>query len=339
MTYPRIWVMGGGRPGDMAQVYALAEELRLPFETRLLIYNWRFWLRGRFMGASAISVRKDIREKTLLPPWPDLIILVGKRAVPVARWVKEQSGRRTRLVLVGHPRIPPEHFDLVFTTRQYLTPEGASVRVQPLTMSRFRQAPKPTEEEQAWLDSLPRPHLLLMIGGDTRHWTIRPRIIAGQAADLANRAGRSGGSLIVVGSARTSEDVLGAIEERLEDGLCEWRVVRHDFPRFGVLLGDADELFPTADSVSMISESVMTGKPVGIVPVNRKLKGWLLLGSESAMATNPTRDLRRFWKYVLDQKLAGTMEEPVASNTPNPVIEAAREVRDLLERHVGKVPA
>lgn len=339
MTYPRIWVMGGHRPGDLAQVYALAEELRLPFETRRLVYNWRFWLRGRFMGASAISVRSDVREKTLVPPWPDLIILVGKRAVPVARWVKQQSGGKTRLVLVGHPRVAPELFDLVFTTRQYLTPQSPSVRLQPLTMSRFRQTPKPSEEEQAWLETLPRPHLLLMIGGDTRHWTIRPRTIADQAARLAFRAGRAGGSLIVVGSARTSDDVLGAIEERLESGSCEWRVVRHDFPRFGVLLDDADELFPTADSVSMISESIVTGKPVGLVPVDRKLKGWLLLGSERTMDTNPARDLRRFWKFVLSERLVGTMDEPIASNTPNPVVEAASEVRALLERDLGRLPA
>ena len=30
MTLPRIWVIPGNRPGDDAQVYALAEELGLP---------------------------------------------------------------------------------------------------------------------------------------------------------------------------------------------------------------------------------------------------------------------------------------------------------------------
>lgn len=338
MSYPRIWVMSGHRPGDTAQVYALAEELRLPFETRRLVYNWRFWLRGMFMGASAISVRRDVRKATLLPPWPDLIILVGKRAVPVARWVKEQSGDRTRLVLVGHPRVPSELFDLVFTTHQYLIPTGSPVRIQPLTMSRYRQPPKPTDEEQSWLDSLPRPHLLLMLGGDTRHWALRPRTIAGHAAKLAYRASRSGGSLIVVRSARTTDEALDAIEERLEGETCEWRVVRHDFPRFAVLLANADELFPTADSVSMISESVLTGKPVGVVPVEMKLLARLGLGVE-VNDSSRKRDLRRFWNHVMGRKLAGTIDEPLASKAANPVVEAAREVRDLLERSFGKLPA
>ena len=338
MSLPRIWVMGGNRRGDVAQVYALAEELGLPFETRNLIYNWRFWLRGKFMGASASSVERELRERTLVPPWPDLIIIVGKRTVPVARWVKSQNGGRTRLVLVGHPRVAPELFDLIYTTRQYLTPSAPSVRLLPVTMSRYRTPPKLMDSERSWLDSLPRPRRLLMLGGNTRHWALRPHFIAGVSARLAHRAHKAGGSLIAVRSARTSERVLDAIESRLEDSKSEWRVVRGDFPRFPVLLDDADELFPTADSISMISESVITGKPVGMVPVEMNWLGRLELGSERRMHTNSARDLRRFWSFLIDNQLAGTLDEPRASDTPNPVKTAAREVRALLEADFGKLP-
>lgn len=329
--------MSGHRRGDVAQVYALAEELGLPFETRRLRYNWRFWLRGKYMGASAISVERELREKTLVPPWPDLIILVGKRAVPVARWVQNQSGGRTRLVLVGHPRVPAETFDLVFTTRQYRTPEAPPVRLQPVAMSRYREPPRATSEERSWLDSLARPHLLLMLGGDTRHWRLRPSYVADTAGRLALRAQRAGGSLIVVRSARTGDAILDEAERQLESAKCEWRVVRHEFPRFPVLLDDADLLFPTADSISMISESVITGKPVGIVPVQMRWLGWLELGSRDSSHGKSARDLRRFWSFLLDNRLAGTMEDPIASDTPNPVIAAAKEVRGLLENSFGKL--
>lgn len=339
MTFPRIWVIPGNRPGDDAQVYALAEEIGLPFETRKLIFNWRFWLNGKYMGASPISIVRDVREKTLVPPWPDLIIMVGRRAVPIARWVQKQSGGRTRLVLVGHPRVPPERFDLVYTTRQYLTPVGDSMRLQPLTMSRYRNPPKPTGAEREWLDALPRPHLLLMLGGKTRHWQMRPDYIAGMAAELAGRAAESGGSLIIARSARTCDEALDAIEQRLEDAACEWRVVRNNFPEFPVLLHDADELFPTADSISMISESIIAGKPVGIVPVEMNWAGRLALGSERKMEHNPARDLRRFWNFVLGENLAGPMEEPLAASVENPVREAAAEVRALLRRSFGELPA
>jgi mitochondrial fission protein ELM1 len=163
--------------------------------------------------------------------------------------------------------------------------------------------------------------------------------MAAVAAKLAYRAHREGGSLIVARSARTADDVLDAIETRLEDEESEWRVMRHDFPRFSVLLEDADALFPTADSVSMVSESVISGKPVGIVPSQMSWRGRLQLGDERTMRTNPRRDLRRFWNHLLENKLAGTLEEPRAGKTPNPVVAAAAEVRSLLEDRFGKLPA
>lgn len=337
MRLPRIWVIPGNRPGDDAQVYALAEELGLPFETRTLRFNWRFWLSGKYQGASPIAVDRELRERTIRPPWPDLIIMVGRRAVPTALWVQKQSGGRTRLVYVGHPRVPPETFDLVFTTRQYLTPSGPSMRLLPLAMSRYREMPTITEQEASWLATLPRPRLLLMLGGKTRHWAMRPRYVAGIAEKLAKRAASKGGSLIVARSARTSEEVLDTLEERLGDAPCEWRVVRSEFPRFPILLADGDEVFPTADSISMISESVIAGKSVGIVPIEMNWIGRIALGP-AVVESSPKRDLRRFWNYVIEQNLAGWMDSPLASGAPNPVVDAANEVRALLRTSFGELP-
>lgn len=337
MTFPRVWVFPGNRPGDDAQAYALAEELRLPFETRPMVYNWRFKLSGKHMGASPISIVKEVREKTLVPPWPDLIIIAAKHGVPIAQWVQNQSGGRTRLVYIGHPRVPPETFDLVFTTRSYLTPTGRSMRELPVALSRYREPPRVSEEELGWLECLPRPRLLLMLGGKTRHWKMSPQFTAASAERLHARARELGGSLIVARSLRTSEQVLDAIEARLE-GSEHWRVVRREFPRFPVLLADADELFPTFDSVSMISESIITGKATGIVPIEMNWIGRIALGSK-VNSSSPRRDLRRFSNYLIENRLAGTMEGPLASDTPNPAVAAAAEVRALLERRFGALPA
>ena len=39
----------------------------------------------------------------LAPPWPDVLIASGRRSAPVARWIRRQSGGRTRLVQLGRP--------------------------------------------------------------------------------------------------------------------------------------------------------------------------------------------------------------------------------------------
>jgi hypothetical protein len=96
---------------------------------------------------------------------------------------------------------------------------------------------------------------------------------------------------------------------------------------------DADELFPTGDSVSMISESVITGKPVGIAPIEQSLWGRIILGPESRMGWHPFRDLRRFWTHLRHAGLAGTLDEPIAARITNPVVTAAQQVRKLLHRN------
>jgi mitochondrial fission protein ELM1 len=325
---PRIWAFLSNRPGDNAQVLALAEELGLPFVTKPLRYSWRKRVPRSSRRASLMTLSRKSRREQIFAPWPDLIILVGPRAQPVARWVQRASGGKTQLVLINHPRAPASEFDLVFTTRQYLPPSGDNVRLLPVAMSRFRSPLEPTEAERDWLAQLPRPHLLLMIGGPTRYWGLSPRYMTAVAARLLARANKLGGSLIAAGSARTERSVLQALASRFA-GRPNFRLAI-DVPRFQVLVDDADELFPTADSVSMISESIITGKPVGIVPVEPKRLARLVLGGEKRMATSRARDLRRFWNFLRGEGLAGTIDEPVASDVANPVIAAAHEVRDLL---------
>ena len=103
-------------------------------------------------------------------------------------------------------------------------------------------------------------------------------------------------------------------------------------PRFAVLLADADEIHVTADSISMLSEAVLTGRPVGMIPVefNAKARKWLGDDPPSAEFTGPKRDLRRVWTRLLDDGLVGTVGAPSSRPVANPVTTAAQAVRKLL---------
>lgn len=323
-----IWALIADHAGDNAQVLALAEELGLPFETKKIHYTWRKRIPGNNRRVSLRSIDHSSRRR-LGPPWPDLAIIVGPRAQPIGRYLKKASGGGTKLVLIGKPRAPETDFDLIFDTRQYLLPDAPNVRPLPLVMSRYRAPLQATAEERSWLNSLPRPHLLMMVGGPIRYWSVSPRHISTTLRQLLSRAERLGGSLIVVGSPRTPRKVLARVRSDLA-GVGNARIADGE-PRFQVLMDDADELFPTGDSVSMISESIIAGKPVGIVPVYETIWGRMVLGPERRMAWNPFRDLRRFWTYLWDRDLAGTIDQPLTGKLANPVVAAAEQVRELLD--------
>ncbi|MEO7634983.1 MAG: ELM1/GtrOC1 family putative glycosyltransferase, partial [Sphingomicrobium sp.] len=264
---PRIWLLLGRRRGDNNQLLALGEALGEPFETRTIHYNWQARLRMKLFRVGVGHITRASR-RWLRPPWPDLIIGIGRRSVPVAHWIMRQSGGRAHIVRLGHPRAPSGGFDLVITTRQYPVPPADNVVFLPLAMNRFRDPPTPTAAEHAWLGALPRPHLLLSLGGTAPMWRLDMAALSEAAAKLARRANDEGGTLIVIGSPRTPPDAWDVVRDAAPMAACVEKEVRYP-----VLLADADAQFVTSDSVSMISEAVMSGKPVGLIAVEPDARG------------------------------------------------------------------
>jgi mitochondrial fission protein ELM1 len=323
---PRIWLLLGSRRGDNNQVLALGEALGLPFETRTLSYRPMWGVLLKLFPKGLVHLRSGSR-RWLKPPWPDLVIGIGRRSVPVARWIRDKSGERAKLVRLGHPRAPNELFDLVLTTRQYPVPQGDNVVVLPLALNRFRKPPAATAEEQAYLDSRPRPHLLLSLGGTAPMWRLHIAALGEAAANLAERAAAAGGTLIVVGSPRTPGEAWQAVLEATQAS-GNVAIVASEV-RYPVLLGDADEQFVTADSVSMISEAVLTGKPVGLIPVEPDARGRRHFEGSDPASTQ-VRDPRRFWADVSSRGLVGTVEEPKRGEVEDPVETAVAAVKRRL---------
>ena len=321
---PRIWVLLGSRVGDNNQLLALAEGLGLPFETRTMSYRRR-WIRWLRLFPTFPFLLDSRSRRRLQPPWPDLVIGIGRRSVAVARWIRRRNRGKTKIVRLGNPRADPKLFDLVLTTPQYPVPAGGNVVVLPLSMRRHRAvAAQPDEAE--WLERLAQPHVLLSLGGVTRFWWLADAVVAESAARLAERAAAAGGTLIVVGSPRTAPETIDAVRSAVGG---RPNVALDPPVRFPVLLADADEHFVTADSVSMISEAVMTGKPLGLVPVELDEEGRQELGREQGFSSK-FRDLRRFWAELDKRGLAGTVDEPRCGTVDDPVDIAVAAVRRLL---------
>jgi mitochondrial fission protein ELM1 len=323
--FPRVWLLIGSRRGDNNQVLALGEALGAPFETRTILDRKLTRLRIKLFPKGVGHVKPESR-RWLRPPWPDLVIGIGRSTVPVARWIRDRNDGRTKLVRLGHPRAANRLLDLVITTRQYPVPPGGNVVTLPLAMNRFRAPPAATSEEQAWLNARPRPHLLLSLGGTAPMWQLDLSALRDATVKLAKQAEERGGTLMVVASPRTPEDSLRVIRDVAP---ASDRIVFVDHEvRYPVLLNDADEQFVTADSVSMISEAVMTRKPVGLIPVEPDARGRRRLGPDP----NKTkiRDPRRFWAEVEARGLVGTVDRPKRGEWEDPTETAVAAVRRIL---------
>jgi len=324
----RIWVLLGHRKGDNNQLLALAHGLGLPFETRSLCYNKLRRLPKALLGEGLASVVPSAR-RWLQPPWPDLTLGIGHRSVPVARYIRRASGGRTRIVQLGNPRLDVRHFDLVITMPQYGLPPSDRVLRLPLAMASPHPQEKMTDEEKGFLDALPRPHRLMVIGGPNRHWRVDEADAADAARTLMERSDEDGGTLIVVGSPRTEQCVAQAVAGAVAG--TRHRYVAGNLPRYLSLLRDADEMHVTADSVSMLSEAIFSGKPVGMIPVRRVLRGTLAYALWNiGIARKPKPNLRAAWEELEASELVGTVDAPRAGEGKNPIEIAVGAVRKLL---------
>src|SRR5690349_11760922 len=86
---PFVWLLMGTRAGDNNQLMSLAEALGFPFETKKIAFNQL--RRVRFLRRGLLIVARESLP-SIVPPWPDLVLCVGYGSVPVARYIREQSG-------------------------------------------------------------------------------------------------------------------------------------------------------------------------------------------------------------------------------------------------------
>jgi hypothetical protein len=328
----RIWALLGGGRGDDNQVLALAEALGLPYEIKQLRYNQLRRLKPRLLRTSLCSLDRASRALADEEP-PDLIISTGHRSVPFERVVRQRSAGRTRLVHLGYPRISPDHFDLVVPTPEYPVADAANVMRVPLTIQRPADAVVGVASAFAFLADYPSPRRLLLLGGATLYWTLHEDDVAAAITALSSAA-HGHGSLLVLGSPRTSDGVIrAALREMTRASIPAALVPTEGPPSYRTLLGAADMIFVTADSVSMISEAVSTGKPVGLVPIRRSWYGRLVMTvMDRLVPGRPVgpRDLRYFWRELERQGDPGTVEQPRSGMAPDLTAAVVERIRQLL---------
>ena len=318
-----VWLLLGSRAGDNNQLLALAEALGFPFEAKQLDFNQTRKIPFLRKGLGIVARRSRPMVK---PPWPDLVICVGYVGVPVARHIREQTSGRAKLVHIGNPRDRLEDFDLQITTPQYARRKAPNLIELPFPIGNPAQQAEPTCEELEWLRDFPKPRRLVAIGGPARYWKLDHDALRNAVQSLERK--EPAGSLIAVTSNRTTKSARRLLEALLGG---EQQAVVDDHPSFGTLLAQCDEIYVTADSVSMLSEAVLSGKPVGMIPIKRSMRGRLnhwLRERPTGVRTFP--DLTNFWNLLKNRHLVGTVEVPVVSQVCDTIDRAADAVRSLL---------
>src|SRR5262249_6598169 len=116
------------------------------------------------------------------------------------------------------------------------------------------------------LAHLPHPRIAVLVGGSINRYTLDARAAKRIAVEVGASAAARGGSMLVCNSYRTPSAAMTVLSAAVPVPafIHDWHnPAQPENPYLG-FLGLADEIVVTGDSISMLAESSITGKPVFI---------------------------------------------------------------------------
>lgn len=255
----RTRALHDGRAGNARQALALARALDADAVELTLIpcAPWR-WLAPRQLPAGRHAFGDAFAK--LAGNSPKLAIGCGRQAALATRVLR---ARGSKAVQILDPRIDPRHWDVVVAPEHdglhgdnVVSMLGSLHPIDDLWLAQARR------EFQALAD-LPSPHTVLLVGGPSRHAALGDAEFQSLLRMLCARAQVDGGSFSVVASRRTPSswrDAMASIPQDLPG--IRWRGEHDGINPYAGLLGYADRIVCTPDSVNMLSEAAATLAPV-----------------------------------------------------------------------------
>jgi mitochondrial fission protein ELM1 len=230
---------------------------------RLVPRIGRWWPRLPLTQAGDTSLPRI----TNADDFPQILVTCGRRMAGISMALKaraKQQGAQLTTIHLQDPRLDPAYFDILIVPHH--DPARAdNVIVTTAALNRLDQshiADAATHLPKSW-KAAAKPRVAVLVGGDNRRYRISEKMAADLASQLRHFAKANDASLFLVPSRRCPDSVWQRLQSELKDINCLIPGKQQQNPYPGVL-GIADAVIVTSDSVNMVSEAASTGKPVMI---------------------------------------------------------------------------
>jgi KDO2-lipid IV(A) lauroyltransferase len=257
-----------GRPGLQFETERILVEYRSPFHRAALFcmaFLMKPWIQGRLRWLSFFVTTET--QKAIEKASADYIIAAGSGLAPVQLLLAQETGAKK--IVIMNPPFPYSlmPYDLAIvpahdggkvpkrTLRCVIMPSGYQ------THDRAAEA----KELQKKMGEGSRPQIAVFLGGATRNYDLTVSDMEKLCSTLKRIAPRAGDFMITT-SRRTTAHVERFLKSNLaQQPVCRLLVIANEDPSpfvAGGMMGLADLLIVTEDSLAMISEAVGTGKRV-----------------------------------------------------------------------------
>jgi len=265
-TSLRAWILSDGKAGHVNQSVGVAEALGLSYEV--------IPLKPKRFGKLISWIDPFLGDKTLFPPdVPDFVFAAGNGTVAIHRALKLRYPHLFSVQMM-RPRGGTFPFDVVAVpahdglaeTDRVVTTTGAPNKVTAQGLA---------EAVKDWSDRfkpLGKRKLGVLVGGASKHAGFTVDDAKALALGVLSLKKAGGFGLMVTTSRRTGAAQTALLQELLGgENVFFWDGQGNN--PYLAILGAADALVVTADSVSMVSEGCTAGKPVHVFGLSKFTKG------------------------------------------------------------------
>jgi len=265
MTAPKIWVLIDDRIGNANQAIVLAEKLRQPFAIKHINYNLFARLPNSILALFPIHVKCNILKQLKAENIPDIIISCGRRTAALAVYLKKLSNNKSKIIQIMRPNIEPKAFELIILPQHdiYNHTLPNTVRILgALTNVQEKLPDIKVDFENKYSDI--KNFIAVIIGGSTKNYKLTMENAQELGQILSTVADNHSLALFITFSRRTPKNVKEYFQNKFQwPNIC-YNPESGEANPYPAILGSAEFIVSTPDSISMCSEAASTGKPIYI---------------------------------------------------------------------------
>jgi len=263
-----IWILADNRAGNYSQAIGLAAEIGQQYRIINITYNCFAFLPNFLTGPSLLIANAKSKKKLAeFKYFPKLIIAAGRRSAMISLYLKNQSQKRTKIVQIMNPQANQDDFDLIVTPRHDKI-AGKNIEKTMGSLTKINEIAINLAKEQfwQWFGDIKKPKIAVIIGGSSKNSQFEKKSAIKLAKKVSEIAKNMNAILLVINSRRTGDKITAIVKENLSGDFkfFDWKKIRAEENPYLAIVGFSDFFIVTADSVSMISETCSTGKPVYI---------------------------------------------------------------------------
>jgi hypothetical protein len=295
MTKLKGLLLTEGMHGMISQVEGLAKALDLDFIHEKIELN-NFWK----LFPPKVTPVQDFVFKNKINSQFNVIISCGRKSVIPSIYLKKKFKNNIINIHIQEPKVLLDNFDFVVAPEHdglkgnnVLTSKGA---VHYLTSDEL-------DENENYLKpriNVQKKIVTLILGGPTRYYDYNNQVIDGIFSKIEKNFLKNNYQVIIIPSMRTPQNII----EKAKNYFDKDQIIIPNVDKKAYLssLKISDHIIVTCDSISMISEAAITGKPIYVAQMqaikkNQRFKSFFNL-FESLNIIKELNDSVENWTYT-----------------------------------------